>query len=147
MDTGSRSRSAHHGFEVSREEEVSFLLAEIGHGLREATDGIVGALGVRVVAREHEELRTRVLDQGAHVLARKGRELELPPEILGRSERERGERRVALREEHRAAVESAEKVRHPACAELDRAASERGEPLEDSVEDDRGEEHLRREAE
>src|SRR5271154_2655234 len=135
-----------HGFEIRRIEATELLLGKTRKRLCKATDRVVGALGMRVVAREHEELRARRPDECAHVLAGKWGELELTADVLRRPTGERSDGWIALREEGCAAIEPLEEVGHPAGAQLDGAAAQLREPLEDTVEYQGRKKHLRSEA-
>jgi hypothetical protein len=114
---------AHHVFEVRSVELLLRFFADAFERTLEAADRIGRALGVRIVAREQEQLWAGVADHAADVLAGKRREAHVAADVLGGLERQSGDVRIALAEDLLAHVERAQELRHPAGAELDHAAA------------------------
>ena len=98
---------------------------------------------MRIVGREHEQLRTGLLDHPAEGLARIGRELEVAAHVLRGLELEGAQRLLGAAERTLAVIEMAEPRHDPAGALFDTTAPQLGEAIEEPVEDERAEERLR----
>src|SRR5215471_10104890 len=83
---------------VAPEEPLTGRLVEPRHCVAERLEGAPAALGMRVVRREHEELRPALLNQPRRVLEGEGREADLPAQVFGRKEVQLLEHRLELRE-------------------------------------------------
>src|SRR6266542_3280041 len=110
----------------------------------ELGERVLAALGVRVVRREHEQLRPGLLDHPAHRLTRERRELEMPADVLGGRELERAQRLLGPLECALAVVELAQPGHDPRRALLDASASELREAIEQPVVDEDAQEQRRR---
>ena len=95
-----------------------------------------------VVGGEHEQLRCRLLDHPTHRLPGKGRELEVSAHIVGRLVLEPPKRLFGTTERTLAVVQMADPGHDPPGALLDAPASQLGETIEQTVEDERAEEQL-----
>ena len=139
----SRGGRTHQLGEVARVEALLRGAVHVTHRRLEARERIAATFGVWVVGREEEELLACVLDHPADGLGRERRELQLAPHVLARPQR-KVQRRFGAREHLLREVEPPHPRHHPHRSQLDAAAAQSGELLEDAVEHHDREERLRR---
>jgi hypothetical protein len=125
-------------------EAVLGVLARAGEGLLELGQRVLAALRVREVGGEHEQLLPRRIDHPADVLAREGRELQVPAHVLARLVGQAAQRLLGPLERPQPVVEVVQPADDPARALFDAAAPQRREAIEDAVVDQRTEEQLGR---
>src|ERR1039458_1491602 len=129
---------------VAPKEAPLDVVREPRQGPAEDLEGVTTALWVRIVGREHEQLRAALLDQPLGVLERERGELQLPAHVVGGQHAERAEQGLELGEVLGGVIDVAQERGHPRGAELDGPATQLWVALEHPVQDEAGQESLRR---
>src|SRR5271169_1291560 len=118
---------------VPPEESLAGRLVETCHGVTEGLEGPLPPFGVRVVRREHEEVRAALLEQPCGVLEGERREAHLAAEVLRGQKGQFLQRGLELGERAQGVVDVAQQARHPGRTELDGRAAQSRVALEDPV--------------